>query len=338
MSAPSPPRGTTKLGAARRFVESRVDLSVVLVSYNTAHLLPRLFDALAAARQGLALQVIVVDNASRDGSVAWLREHHPEVELIANDNNVGFGRANNQALPLLRGDHVLLLNTDAFVAPDTLTRTLAWLRTHPRCGVLGVRLLGRDGTQQPSCRYFPTPLNMFLLRTGLARFVPWVAGIDPPHWDPAINAACDWVPGCYYLMPRAVVDEAGLFDPRFFLYFEEVDHCRRVKRAGWEVHYYAGTSVVHLGGESAKTAGELTEAGHQVSALQIESELLFFRKHHGVAGMALAIVLAALADAYLALKWVVKRRDVAGTRPYWRHAGTTWSLFRQTAWGTRPTR
>lgn len=316
----------------------RLDLSVVVVSYNTAHLLPRMFDALSAASEGLALQVVVVDNASRDGSVAWLREHQPEAELIVNETNVGFGRANNQALPRLRGEHVLLLNTDAFVAPDTLRSTLDWMRSHPRCGVLGVRLVGRDGTQQPSCRNFPTPLNMFLLRTGLARFFPWVRGIDDPRWDPRSSRPCDWVPGCYYLMPRKVVDEVGLFDPRFFLYCEEVDHCRRVKRAGWEVHYFAGASVVHLGGESAKTAGELTEAGRQVSALQIESELLFFRKHYGVAGMAAAIALAALADTYLALKWVVKRRDVAGTRLYWDHAGTTWSLFRQTAWGTRPTR
>ena len=317
---------------------SRVELTVVVVNYNTAHLLADLFAAVGAAAQGLALQIIVVDNASRDGSAALIRERYPQAELIANAANVGFGRANNQAIPLIGGDYVLLLNTDAFVATDTLARTLAYMRSHPRCGVLGVRLVGRDGSQQPSCRHFPTPLNTFLMRTGLARLLPWVRGIDDPAWDPAASCDCDWVPGCYYLMPRAVVERVGLFDPRYFLYFEEVDHCRRVKQAGWTVHYFADTTVVHIGGESARSDSEITESGRQISALQIESELLFFRKHHGRLGMWAAIALSAVADAYLALKWVAKRRDMAGTRPYWQHAGTTWSLLRQTHQGTRPTR
>lgn len=314
------------------------DLTVIVVNYNTEHLLAPMFEALDASAEGLAVQVVVVDNASRDGSVAWLRQHRPDAELIVNDVNVGFGRANNQAIPRIRGEHVLLLNTDAFVEPDTLTKTLAWMRAHPSCGVLGVRLLGRDGDQQPSCRFFPTPLNSFLARTGLARFLPWVRGIDDPHWDPAVSQDCDWVPGCYYLMPRAVVDEVGLFDPRYFLYCEEVDHCKRVRAAGWSVRYFADTTVVHIGGESAKTAGELTESGRQISSLQIESELLFFRKHHGLAGLWAAMALTALANAYLALKWIVKRRDVAGTQPYWRHTGTTWSLLRATGGATHPTR
>jgi GT2 family glycosyltransferase len=258
--------------------------------------------------------------------------------VIANDVNVGFGRANNQAIPRLLADHVLLLNTDALVSPDTLSRTLAWMRAHPGCGVLGVRLVGRDGQQQPSCRFFPTPLNLFLMRTGLARLLPWVRGVDDPHWDPAVSRDCDWVPGCYYLMPRAVIEEVGLFDPRYFLYSEEVDHCRRVRAAGWTVRYFAETMVVHIGGESAKALGEITESGRQISALQIESELLYFRKHHGLSGLACALVLNALANLYLALKWIVKRRDVAGTQPYWRHTGTTWSLLRATGGATRPTR
>ena len=209
-----------------------VELSIIIVNYNTAHLLAEMFAALDAATRGLSTQVIVVDNASRDGSAALIRSRYPAVALIDNPSNVGFGRANNQALPLLRGKHVLLLNTDAFVAPDTLAKTLPYLREHPRCGVLGVRLVGRDGTQQPSCRFFPTPLNVFLMHTGLARFFSRVQLIDDPRWNPRQSRECDWVPGCFYLMPREVLDQVGLFDPRYFLYSEEVDHCRRVKAAG----------------------------------------------------------------------------------------------------------
>ena len=118
--------------------DHHTDLTVVVVNYNTAHLLYRMFAALEAAKGALTLQVIVVDNASRDGSVEILRAQFPSVELIENSINVGFGRANNQALPLVRGRYLLLLNTDAFVSPDTLQKTVEFMDSHPRCGVLGV--------------------------------------------------------------------------------------------------------------------------------------------------------------------------------------------------------
>src|SRR5262245_39549820 len=221
-------------------VES-LDVSVVVVNYNTAHLLEELFAALEASRGTLKLQVIVVDNASRDGSVDILRTRYPNVELIENPTNVGFGRANNQALPRIRGRYVVLLNTDAFVAPDTLQNTVDFMEAHPRCGVLGVKLVGRDGALQPSCPYFVTPWNVFHALTGLKRFFPGTRLVDDMSWDHASVRECDWVPGCYYLVRRDVIERVGLFDPRYFLYYEEVDHCRAVRRAGWSVMYYPFT-------------------------------------------------------------------------------------------------
>src|SRR5262249_15904227 len=135
----------------------RPDVSVILVNYNTAHLFDKLFSALEPSRARLQFQVIVIDNASRDDSVDVLRTKFPDAELTENRINVGFARAANQALPIARGRYVLLLNTDAFVAPDTLWKTVDFMDTHPRCGVLGVKLVGRNGKLQPSCRYFPTP-------------------------------------------------------------------------------------------------------------------------------------------------------------------------------------
>src|SRR5262249_21858662 len=244
----------------------RPDLSVVVVNYNTAHLLDQMFTALEASRGTLKLEVVVVDNASRDGSVDILRTRYPDVELIKNQTNVGFGRANNQALPSIRGRYVLLLNTDAFIAPDTLQKTVEFMDAHPRCGVLGVKLVGRDGALQPSCRYFPTPWNLFLASTGLARFFHGTRLVDDMSWDHASVRECDWVPGCYYLVRREVIDRVGLFDPRYFLYYEEVDHCRATRQAGWSVVYYPFTQVVHIGGESAATEGRLTRSGRQISA------------------------------------------------------------------------
>jgi N-acetylglucosaminyl-diphospho-decaprenol L-rhamnosyltransferase len=314
------------------------DISVVVVNYNTGHLLGELFAALEVSRGALKLQVIVIDNASRDASVDILRTKYPNVELIENRTNVGFGRANNQALPCIRGRYVLLLNTDAFMAPDTLQTTLDFMDAHPRCGVLGVKLVGRDGALQPSCRYFPTPWNVFLASTGLKRFFPGARLVDDMSWDHASLRECDWVPGCYYLVRREVIDRVGLFDPRYFLYYEEVDHCRRVRQAGWSVIYYPFTQVVHLGGESAATEWPLTHAGRQISILQIESELLYFRKHYGVIGVLAATFLAILGDVIKACMGLVRHLDTARTGAALKHAWSVIKLLFNTRLASRPTR
>lgn len=319
-------------------LDDEVDVSVVIVNYNTAGLLRPCLDALAAGAAGLRLQTIIIDNASRDDSAEVLRRDYSDCELIFNPVNVGFGRANNQALERVRGRHVLLLNTDAFVAVDTLPRTVAYLDEHPDCGLVGVRLEGRDGHLQPSARFFPTPWNEFLTGTGLERFFPGTQRVDDMAWDHATVRECDWVPGCYYLVRRAVVAQVGLFDPRFFLYYEEVDHCRAVKAAGWKVVFYPYTTVVHIGGESAKTDSAITGSGRQISALQVESGLLYYRKHHGRLGLLANVLLSTVADALLAAKWVVKRRSLEGARTFWTHLCTVWGLLFRTAAGTRPTR
>jgi GT2 family glycosyltransferase len=315
-----------------------VDVSVVVVNFNTAHLLGRMFAALEAGRGDLRLQTIVVDNASRDDSAELVRTSHPEVELIANPVNVGFARANNQAVARVAGRYVLLLNTDAFVSADTLPKTVAFMDAHPDCGVLGVKLVGADGALQPSCRYFPTPWNVFLASAGLQRLFPRTRLVDDLAWDHASVRECDWVPGCYYLVRREVIDRVGLFDPRYFLYFEEVDHCRAVKDAGWRVVYYPGTEVVHLGGESAATSGPIDRVSRQLSPLQVESELLYFRKHHGLRGVMASILLGALGDAMRACGALLRHRDSGRAAAAARHAWTTLERLVATGLASRATR
>ncbi len=314
------------------------DITVVVVNYNTAHLLGRMFSALAAAHGELRIQIIVVDNASRDNSVEVLRHQYPEAELIVNSSNVGFGRANNQAVPRIRGQYVLLLNTDAFVAPDTLVKTLSFMESNLQCGVLGVKLVGEDGSLQPSCRFFPTPWNTFVAANGLARYFPSTRLVDDISMDLSRISQCDWVPGCYYLTRKRVIDQIGLFDERFFLYCEEVDHCRRVYDAGWKVYFYPATEVVHIGGESAKIDATLSAAGRQIAALQTESELLYFRKHYGLRGLIASIVLAGSAVLLAAIKDAV--RPVKPIHP--NDAREKWtlvlSLLKPTHWATRSTR
>jgi N-acetylglucosaminyl-diphospho-decaprenol L-rhamnosyltransferase len=330
--------GMTEVAQHSGEVAQRPDITVIVVNYNTAHLLDRMFSALGAARSNLTIQTIVIDNASSDGSSAKVRQSYPDVELIENRHNVGFGRANNQALPRIRGRYALLLNTDSFVAPETLRQTITYMDEHHRCGVLGVKLVAEDGTLQPSCRYFPTPWNTFLLSTGLARYFPRTRLVDDMTWDPEAECACDWVPGCYYLIRPEVIDHLGLFDPRYFLYYEEVDHCRRVRAAGWDVIYYPFTKVVHIGGESAKALGSLSSGSRQVSALQIESELLYFRKHHGFFGLLSAVCLSTFTDLILILKNIGSASTRLKASAAQQHMRTVLGLLAKTRLASQATR
>lgn len=313
-------------------------ITVIIVNYNTCFLLHESLGALCIASRGLDVNIIVVDNASKDGSAEIIRRDFANCQLIENTVNVGFGRANNQALPFAKGEFVLLLNTDAFVQPDALAKSVAYMQTHPECGILGARLTGRDGQLQPSARFFPTPWSAFLQRTGLHPFFKGVQMVDDNDWGYVTPRHCDWVPGCYYLIRKAVIDQVGLFDPRYFLYFEEVDHCFAVKRAGWDVVCFPGTTVVHIGGESAKSDGAITKSGRQLEALQIESELLYFRKNHGVASIMTDVLLNTIAAFIVALKRLVGLNTPATYVDLWGRTTLFWRLLVRTRLGSCPTR
>lgn len=285
----------------------KTKLTIIIVNYNTQHLLSRCLATVADNLKQINGKVVIVDNCSKDDSVDYIRQRFNDIQLITNDKNIGFGRANNQAIVEIEGEYVLLLNTDAFLSTNTILDTVNHMDANPNIGILGVKLTGEDGELQPSCRYFPTILNIFLIKTGLNQLLPKVQLVDDKNWDATKTQECDWVPGCYYLVRKSVIDQLGLFDPRYFMYYEEVDHCLRAKNAGWKVMYYADTAVIHLGGESAKSEGNLT-SGKQLNALQTESELLFFRKNHGMIKLLSHICLCMLADLYQALKNLIQFR------------------------------
>lgn len=314
-----------------------MDLSVILVSYNTAETTLMALQHLFASEHALEMEVVVIDNASRDGSADRIASAYPSVRLIRNTVNVGFGRANNQALPLVHGRYVLLLNTDAFIGKQTLSTTVAYMDGHPSCGILGARLQGGDGDLQPSCRYFPTPWNLFLQESGLSRFFRHSQMVDHMDWDHASVRHCDWVPGCFYLVRREVIEQVGLFDPIFFMYSEEVDHCHAAKKAGWEVTYFP-TPVVHLGGESAKTDAMISRQGRQIKSLQIESELLYFRKNFGSAGVVQHLLLTTVANTLQAIKNVVRLTPVSVLQSHVKHSWLTWKLFFSTGMGAKGSR
>lgn len=315
-----------------------MDISVILVSYNTIEMTKQALNDLFASEGNFKMEVFMIDNASKDHSAEVLRREYPNITIIENSQNVGFGRANNQALPSIRGKYVLLLNTDAFVQPDSLIKTMQYMEAHPKCGMLGVKLLGRDGTLQPSCRYFPTSWNIFLERTNLKKFFKQTKLIDDMNWDHASVRSCDWVPGCYALIRKEVIDQVGLFDPRYFLYYEEVDHCFAAKRAGWEVVYFPETTVIHIGGESAKQEAAISSKSRQIESLQIESELLFFRKNHGLFGVLVHLILNTLADLILSLKAVVKLKSPSEVFFSLKRTLFVWKTYFRTGFAKVPTR
>lgn len=291
---------------------------------------------LVASSHDIEMEVIIVDNASKDHSAEVLRHEYPQFTLIENNKNVGFGRANNQVLPVIKGRYILLLNTDAFVEPDTISKTLQYMDANPQCGILGVKLLGRDGALQPSCRYFPAPWNIFLNRTGLKRFFQRAVMVDDMSWDHNSVRECDWVPGCYYLIRKEVIDQIGLFDPRYFLYYEEIDHCYAAKRAGWKVTYFPHSSVVHIGGESAKSDGKITTCGRQIESLKIESELLYFRKNLGLNAVIVGVFLFTFADCVQILKDTVKLRHPRRLFVHLTHSLLLWKCLFRTRMGRQP--
>jgi N-acetylglucosaminyl-diphospho-decaprenol L-rhamnosyltransferase len=314
-----------------------MDISVVLVSYNTAEITKKSLQHLFASKHNLQMEVFIIDNASRDNSVELIRSVFPNISLTENNVNVGFGRANNQALPFISGRYVLLLNTDAFVDPDVIAKTVAYMDEHPKCGILGVKLIGENGDLQPSCRYFPTPWRIFLQTTGLKRYFKNAQMVDDMNWDHDSVKNCDWVPGCYYLVRKEVIDQVGFFDPLYFMYCEEVDHCYATKSAGWDITYYP-IPVVHLGGESAKSDSEISTHGRQIKSLQIESELLYFRKNYGIFGVVSHLFLTTLVNVLQVVRSILRFESLAKLMTYVNRSWFVWKIFFLTSMGKKGTR
>lgn len=267
-------------------------LSLLIVSFNTRALLRRCLASAGAASAALAVQVIVVDNASHDGSADMVAQEFPAVLLLRSRVNLGFAAANNRALERASGRYAVLLNPDAELAPDALRLALRFMDQQPAAALAGGRLFDPQGRDQPSARCFPSLLNELLTLSGLAARYPRsrLCGRFDRTWaDPATPAEVDWVPGAFAIIRSSALRAVGAFDERFFLYYEEVDLCRRLRRAGWQVWYRPEVEVRHLGGASAASLPQLERSadGAQLTLWRMRSALLYYRKHHGRLGASL---------------------------------------------------
>lgn len=262
------------------------DVSIVIVSLNTRDLLRECLQSIALAGTSASVEILVVDNHSRDGSADMIEREFPSVHLIRSETNLGFAAANNAAFARARGRYVALLNSDAFLTDGVIDGLVDALDRAPWVGMAGVRLTGRNGEWQPSARQFPSTLNDVLALTGLSmrfRRSRLFGRMDRTWADPAEAASVDWVPGAFAMIRGDVLRSVGFFDEDFFLYYEEVDLCRRIKDRGFDVRYLPQFRVIHLGGESSKTVTRLTmsSAGAQLTLWRMRSALLYYRKHGG---------------------------------------------------------
>jgi len=263
------------------------DVTVLIVSFNTRDVLRECLQSVFREKGSLRVQVIVVDNASTDGSPAMVEQEFQEVQLIRSEVNLGFGPANNLGFQSANGRYVVLLNSDAFLTGESLARSVAHMDANPGAGLGGGRLIGRDGSWQPSARMFPTVVSDLLVLSGLAARFPrsrFFGRADRTWASPMEAAEVDWIPGAYVIVRNELLQSIGLFDPRFFLYYEEVDLCKRVKNAGHSIWYWPDISIVHIGGESSRQVRslQLSRTGAQLTLWRMRSMLLYYRKHHGL--------------------------------------------------------
>ncbi|MCX7838191.1 MAG: glycosyltransferase family 2 protein [Anaerolineae bacterium] len=312
-----------------------MDISILIVSWNVRELLRRCLVSVASSQYSvfsvqnslntehcpLNTEIIVVDNASSDGTVEMLRAEFPHVRVIANTDNVGFTRANNQALALAQGRYLFLLNPDTELHPNALQTLYDYAEAHPDVGIIGPRLFYGDGTPQSSRRRFPTLATAFLESTKLQQWFPRNRVLTRYYiLDTRDDETqeVDWVTGAAMFVRRAVYEQIGGLDEGFFMYSEELDWCYRAKRAGWRIVYLPTAQVIHHEGKSSEQV---------LAARDIHfhsSKVRFFRKHHGtfVAEILRAFLLAMFAYQIVeeSLKWLLGHKRAlraARVKAYW---------------------
>jgi GT2 family glycosyltransferase len=258
------------------------EISVVIVGWNARHYLELCLDSLAKAPPRRSMEVLVVDNASTDGSVEMIEAKFPWVKLIKSPENLGFSRGNNVAIREAQGRYIALVNPDVIVFPGCLDALAEFLDQNPKVGNVGPRVLNPDMSMQSTCRRFPTLWNNFCSASGLSSKLKksrFFAGEHMFYFPHDRTLAVDVIVGCFSFIRRETLDQVGLLDEGLFMYGDDVDWCRRARNAGWEVVFYPGAQAIH-------DRGKIT-APYPVrfAVAQQRSVLHYWSKHHGFFGV-----------------------------------------------------
>jgi GT2 family glycosyltransferase len=275
-----------------------MDLSIVIVNWNTKEFLKGCLESVWESLDGLEAEVIVIDNASTDGSVEMVRRKFPRTRLVANLENRGFAAANNQGFDRARGRHVLLLNSDTIVHGDVLARSVEYLDKNPEVGMMGCRVLNGDGSTQLTCSQFPTFTNLLLQTLGVNRLGgSFFSRYQMLEWDRDDEREVEVISGCYLMVRAEVIREIGPLDEAFFCYGEETDWCRRCTDAGWRLCFAPIGEITHFG------SGSTRKVNHLRDLMLTEGTIRLHRKHGGSVNALMVWLLLLLFNCSRSMFW-----------------------------------
>jgi len=313
---------------------NEMDLEILIISYNTRELLRDCLGSVYQKVRGIGFGVIVVDNGSSDNSVEMVKKEFPQVTLVENRENIGFARANNQAIRQSKARYFLLLNPDTSLANSLSSEMVRFMDSHPEVGILGCKLLNADGTIQPSNSSFPNLFTEYLRASQLKRLIPavglrekigkkWSRVLGSTlreyfrvYWDSERIREVDWVSGACLMARRKAVEDVGLLDENFFMYYEDADWCYRMQRRGWKTCYFPFFEVIHYVGKS--------DSGFNPKTFieRYKSMYHYFKKHKSKKAV---FLLRLLVQRGLSLRWLGlvlihpfsrKKRTESGKRLY----------------------
>ncbi|MBI4313519.1 MAG: glycosyltransferase family 2 protein, partial [Candidatus Omnitrophica bacterium] len=250
-------------------------VGVIVVNWNTRASLDGALRSLSPTDLPHPLKIVVVDNASTDDSVEWVRSRHPQVHLIANSKNLGFGAAVNQAAALAQQPYLLIMNADVLCSPSAIAALAAFLDGHPKAGCAGPQLLNPDGTLQLSWGKDPALLNEFIQRHWWRR-LEQEKGQRRLRQVAGLSQKVDWVLGACFLIRKSAFDQIGRMNESYFMYFEEADLFRRLRKKGWEIWYLPGAQAIHEGKAST------SQSSSEMAKSYRESQIRYYRSHQGI--------------------------------------------------------
>lgn len=278
-----------------------MDLSIVIVNWNTRDLLRDCLESVWTQLEGIEAEVIVVDNASVDGSVDMVRDCFPQTRLVINRENRGFAAANNQGFDKSCGRYVLLLNSDTVVHGDVFARSVEYLDKNPRVGMMGCKVLNGDGSTQMTCSRFPTFANLLLQTLGANRLGgPFFSRYQMLDWARDDEREVEVISGCYLMVRAEVIDEIGYLDEAFFCYGEETDWCRRCHDAGWRLMFAPVGEITHFG------SGSTRQVNHIRDIMLSEGTVRLHRKHGGRRNAVLMWMLLLVFNSSRSLFWTLR--------------------------------
>ncbi len=293
-------------------MENPIMVSVVIVSWNTRDFLAQCLKSLSRGVCDYPMEVLVVDNASTDGSSEYVEGNYPAVRLIRNDSNQGFAKANNKGIRLCRGKYICLINSDVEVLGNCITMLVDHCEANPETGMVGPSIIGGDGTLQRSWRGFPGLWNMFCRALAMDAAFPRVrifGGYLMPYRDHVASGAVPVLSGCFWLVRKEALDGVGMLDEAFFMYGEDMDWCRRFWTAGWRLDFVPRAEAIHYGGASSASAPVRFFIEKQ------KADLLYWKKHHRWAAQQCYFAIACLHHLLRALSYSVvamRKRQESG--------------------------